>query len=47
VDFADACLVALSDRKPDLPLATVDRGDFAVYFRSRRRTGRRLHLPPC
>ncbi len=43
VDFADACLVVLSDRQPDLPLATVDQNDFAVYFRGRK--GRTLHLP--
>ena len=43
VDFADACLVVLSDRHPKLPLATVDQNDFAVYFR--RRKGRILHLP--
>lgn len=45
VDFADACLVVLSDRHPRLPLATVDGRDFAVYFR--RRPGRKLHVPAC
>jgi hypothetical protein len=47
VDFADACLVVLSDREPALPLATVDRSGFAVYFRSRHRRARRLYLPSC
>ena len=36
VDFADACLVVLSDGLPRLPIATVDRDDFAVYLRGRR-----------
>lgn len=35
VDFADACLVVLSDEHPDLPVVTVDRSDFSVYFRGR------------
>jgi predicted nucleic acid-binding protein len=43
VDFADACLVRLSDDRPKLPVVTVDAADFAVYFRSRR--GRRLVVP--
>ena len=43
VDFADACLVRLSDRHPGLPMVTVDAADFAVYFRHRSR--RRLVLP--
>jgi predicted nucleic acid-binding protein len=43
VDFADACLVRLSDDRPKLPVVTVDSDDFAVYFRSRR--GRRLFVP--
>ena len=43
VDFADACLVVLSDRHPELPLATVDHNDFAVYLRGR---GRRKLLTP-
>ena len=43
LDFADACLVVLSDRQPKLPVATVARNDFAVYFRKRR--GQTLHLP--
>jgi predicted nucleic acid-binding protein len=43
VDFADACLVALSDERPKLPVVTVDGGDFAVYFRGR--TARRLLAP--
>jgi predicted nucleic acid-binding protein len=43
VDFADACLVTLSDRRPDLPLVTTDKRDFAVYLRGR--TVRILHTP--
>lgn len=43
VDFADACLVHLSDQRPRLPVVTVDAADFSVYFRQRR--GRRLLLP--
>jgi predicted nucleic acid-binding protein len=44
VDFADACLVTLSDRQPKLPVVSVDSGDFSVYFR--RRAGRKLIVPP-
>ena len=44
VDFADACLVVLSDERPSLPVVTVDAGDFAVYFRGR--SGRKLLVPP-
>jgi predicted nucleic acid-binding protein len=36
VDFADACLVQMSDEHPKLPVVTVDSRDFAVYFRQRR-----------
>ena len=43
VDFADACVVRMSDRNPRLPVVSVDAADFAVYFR--RRPGRRLLLP--
>lgn len=43
VDFADACLVCMSDDQPKLPVVTVDAADFAVYFRPRR--GRRLVAP--
>jgi uncharacterized protein len=43
VDFADACLVRMSDENPALPLVSVDAADFTVYFR--RRPGRRLLLP--
>ena len=35
VDFADACLMVLSDQYPRLPLVTVDASDFAVYLRGR------------
>ena len=43
VDFADACLVSLSDERPKLPVVTVDAADFAVYFRGR--AGRTLLVP--
>jgi predicted nucleic acid-binding protein len=43
VDFADACLVTLSDEQPKLPVVSVDAADFSVYFR--RRAARRLILP--
>jgi predicted nucleic acid-binding protein len=43
VDFADACLVVLSDEHPDLPVVTADRSDFQVYFRGR--TPRTLITP--
>ena len=43
VDFADACIVRLSDLQPHLPVVTVDERDFGVYFR--QRSGRGLVLP--
>ena len=43
VDFADACIVRLSDARPKLPVVSVEASDFAVYFRSR--PGRRLLVP--
>ena len=43
VDFADGCLVALSDAAPRLPIVTVDSADFAVYMRGR--PPRRLVTP--
>lgn len=43
VDFADACIVRLSDLRPQLPVITTDARDFAVYFR--QRAGRTLLLP--
>jgi predicted nucleic acid-binding protein len=43
VDFADACIVCMSDQRPRLPVVTVDARDFSVYFRRRR--GRKLVLP--
>ena len=43
VDFADACLIILSDAEPRLPIVTVDKADFAVYLRGRR--PRRLVTP--
>jgi predicted nucleic acid-binding protein len=36
VDFADACLIVLSDAAPQLPIVTLDKADFAVYLRGRR-----------
>ncbi len=36
VDFADACLMVLSDQHPRLPLVTIDRNDFSVYLRGRK-----------
>ncbi len=42
VDFADACMVVLSDTFPKLPLITVD-SDFAIYLRGR--AARRLVAP--
>jgi predicted nucleic acid-binding protein len=44
VDFADACLVTLSDEQPKLPVVSVDAADFSVYFR--HRAGRKVILPP-
>jgi predicted nucleic acid-binding protein len=44
VDFADACLVMLSDDHPKLPVVTTDDTDFSVYFRSR--SHRRLVTSP-
>jgi predicted nucleic acid-binding protein len=43
VDFADACLVTLSDMQPKLPVVSVDAADFSTYFR--RRSTRKLILP--
>lgn len=43
VDFADACLLVMAERRPHLPLITVDRADFQVYFRGHMN---RLILPP-
>jgi uncharacterized protein len=35
VDFADACIVTLSDQFPRLPVFTTDARDFSVYLRGR------------
>lgn len=43
VDFADACLVTLSDQYPRLPIVTTDAADFTVYLRGR--TSRTLLVP--
>jgi predicted nucleic acid-binding protein len=43
VDFADACIVVMSDQHPRLPVVSVDSTDFAVYFK--RRPRRRVLVP--
>ena len=43
VDFADACLMTLSDRYPRLPIVTTDARDFPTYLRGR--SARKLILP--
>jgi len=43
VDFADACLMSLSDQHPRLPIVTTDVHDFAVYLRGR--SARKLIAP--
>ena len=43
VDFADACLMVLSDQYPRLPLVTIDVDDFSVYLRGRK--ARRVIMP--
>jgi len=43
VDFADACLMVLSDQFPRLPIVTTDVADFTVYLRGR--SVRRLLAP--
>jgi len=43
VDFADACLVVVSDELSALPVVTTDAAEFAVYFRGRGR--RKLIVP--
>ena len=43
VDFADACLVILSDQHQRLPIITTDAADFTVYFRGR--SARKLVMP--
>ena len=43
MDFADACVVLLSDEFPRLPVFTTNRRDFLVYFRGR--SPRALHAP--
>lgn len=35
VDYADACVLALSDEYPRLPIITTDVADFTVYLRGR------------
>jgi predicted nucleic acid-binding protein len=35
-DFADLCLIRMSELHPNLPVITVDRKDFRIYRRNRR-----------
>lgn len=35
-DFADLCLIRMSELHPKLPVITVKRADFSVYRRNRR-----------
>ena len=35
-DFADICLIRMSELHPRHPVITVDRGDFRVYRRNKR-----------
>jgi predicted nucleic acid-binding protein len=37
-DFADLCLIRMSELFPKLPVITVDREDFRVYRRNKRET---------
>ena len=37
-DFADLCLIRMSELHPKLPVITVDREDFRVYRRNKRET---------
>jgi len=37
-DFADLCLIRMSELFPDHPVITVDREDFRVYRRNKRET---------
>lgn len=37
-DFADICLIRMSELYPNHPVITVDRADFQVYRRHRRET---------
>jgi predicted nucleic acid-binding protein len=36
MDFADACLVYMSEQTKDCKVVTIDRADFAVYRRHDR-----------
>ena len=35
-DFADLCLIRMSELHPKFPVITVDRKDFRIYRRNRR-----------
>ena len=37
-DFADLCLIRMSELFPKHPVITIDRGDFRVYRRNKRET---------
>jgi hypothetical protein len=37
-DFADLCLIRMSELHPQLPVITTDASDFQVYRRGRRET---------
>ena len=37
-DFADVCLIRMSELYPNHPVITVDRTDFRIYRRHRRET---------
>ena len=37
-DFADLCLIRMSELYPRLPVITIDASDFRVYRRNRRET---------
>ena len=35
-DFADLCLIRMSELHPKLPVITIDRSDFSIYRRNKR-----------
>jgi predicted nucleic acid-binding protein len=37
-DFADLCLIRMSELFPKHPVITIDRGDFRIYRRNKRET---------
>jgi uncharacterized protein len=44
-DFADLCLIRLSELHPRHPVITTDTGDFRIYRRGRRETIPLIHPP--